>query len=604
MRERPGPAELLQSVLEVVDFMARADREYLRSLIPRGLPKGTEILEDGRKAGRFIQAGRSGLVKDSQYSNYLELFREQAARREVSWVSQIGLATIDETVQGIEALRDWCKKLKIQYNFTLSIPSTLLAVPRELRRYDSKSTSYVPETLEDFTALENISGMEVMQGDQVLGVPNSWETGISVLRAGSYQVGCISQLMWNHPGCDEHTKYVMEMLKVMGVLSTKWEEGFGVSGYLDDGYPSYCKDAIAYVGWALFEQYVATKLCGVRYTVGYGGLLSDVRIKSALLKALYDSLYTKEQPPVLFVHANTTRHWDHDIEANYGMLAQEMLMAVLAERRYRTGAMILPIPITEKVHVPTVEAIKNVLGVCSRLEENIEQWEDVTDFTVIDEMAEILKAQGGQIFQNILDKLDDAGFDITDPLQMLMFIKTFDAGLFEETFHPDVNEKGHVAIRYYTDMGMLTRRMIEETLGKVEAAELTGALKGKKVLLASADTHVYGVHYTKAVLENAGAVVVEGGVDSSVKYLFDIAEEEHIRYVGISTHNGQALGIATQVLEEMENREGKYVPFLGGVLNTILPGHSEPSDVQDMINRKGVFASNDLMETIRLIRDH
>ena len=42
---------------------------------------------------------------------------------------------------------------------------------------------------------------------------------------------------------------------------------------------------------------------------------------------------------------------------------------------------------------------------------------------------------------------------------------------------------------------------------------------------------------------------------------------------------------------------------MGGVLNTILPGHSEPSDVKDMINEKGVFADNDLIETIKMVRD-
>ena len=584
--------------------MAYADRDYLKSLIPKDLPKGKDVLEKGRELGKSIKAGRSGLIQGSAYNNYLELFKEQAFREEIFWTSQIGLATIEEQVAGIEELRDWCSELKIKYNFTLSIPSTLLAVPKDLRRYDSKSTGYMPEGPADFMALSNIAGMEVMQGDQVLGVPNSWETGVNVLKAGSYQVGCLSQLMWNHPGCEEHTKYVTEMLTAMGVLSTKWDEGFGISGYSDDGYPSYCKDAIAYVGWALFEQYVATKLCGVRYTVGYGGLLSDIRIKSALLKALYDALYTEAQPPVLFVHANTTRYWDHDIETNYGMLAQEMLMAVLAERRYRTGAMILPIPITEKVHVPTVEAIKNVLGVCSRLEENICQWEDVIDFTAIDDMAEMLDIQGQKMFQNILEKLSDADYDVEDPLQMLMFIKKFDAGLFEETFHPEVNDKGAVSIHYYTDMGLLTKRMVEKTVEEVEEKELTGILKGRKVLIASTDTHVYGVHYTKAVLESAGAQVVDGGVDSSVKEIFDIAEEEGITYIGISTHNGQALGIATQVLEELKKRDEKYIPFLGGVLNTILPGHSAPSDVKDMVNQKGVFADNDLIETIKLIRDH
>ena len=584
--------------------MARAGKEYLKSLIPDGFPSGEEILKEGKRLASSVKAGRSRLVRDSGCDSYLELFKNQASRDEMFWVSQIGLPTVNETADGIKELHNWAEKLNLNYNFTLSIPSTLMAIPKELRKYEIKSTSYIHETLDDFMSFGNIKGMEVMQGDQMLGVPNSWETGISALKAGSYQVGCISQLMWNHPGCDEHEKYVVDMLRVMGILSEKNEEGFGISGYMDDGFPSYCKDAIAYVAWALFEQYIATDLCGVRYTAGYGGLLSDVLIKAALLKALYDTLNREEQPPVLFMHANTTRYWDHDIEANYGMLAQEILMCILAERRYKTGAMIMPIPITEKVHVPTVEAIKNVIGMASRLEENIEDWEKVIDFTKIDEMAESLKVQGTTMFKNILERLDDAGFNIKDPFHMLMFIKKFDADLFEETFHPSIADKGRAEIKFYTDMGLLTKNMVNETIEKVEEAGFKNILKGKKVILASTDTHVYGVHYVKAVLESAGADIIEAGVDSSVEYIFDLAEEEGIRYIGISTHNGQALGIAGQVLDEEEKREGEYVTFLGGVLNTILPGHSEPSDVKSIINSKGVFADNNLLETIKLIRDY
>ena len=111
------------------------------------------------------------------------------------------------------------------------------------------------------------------------------------------------------------------------------------------------------------------------------------------------------------------------------------------------------------------------------------------------------------------------------------------------------------------------------------------------------------MHYVRDVLKKAGADVVDGGVDSAVSYIFDVAEEEDIRYIGVSTHNGQALSIAEQVIEEQEKRQKKHVVFMGGVLNTILPGHSEPSDVKDMINEKGVFADNDLIETIKMVRD-
>ena len=584
--------------------MAIATREYLKSLIPDGLVKGEALLEEGRKLGSAIQAGKSRLVRDSNYHHYLEYFQAQAARGEIGWTTNVGLATVEEHVRGVQEIHDWCEKLKIKYNFTISIPSTLLAIPKEKRRYDLRNTSYVPESLEDYKRLGDIRGMEVIQGDQVLFVPNAWETGLNALKAGSSQIGCVSQLMWSHPGCEDHVQYLMDTLRILGVISQKWDEGIFVGGYLDDTYPSYCKDAIAYVAYALFEQYVITHLCHVRYATAFGGLISDIRTKAALLKALYDVLYTDEQPPILFTHANTTRYWDHDIEANYGMLAQEILMAVLAERRYKTGAMIVPVPITEKVCVPTVDSIKNVLGVSGRLLENIEQWEDVIDFTRIDQMAEVIKNEGTKMFNNMLTVLDDAGIDIKDPLHMLLFIKKFDAGLLEETFHPRVKENGRVDVYFYTDMGQLTQKMIDESEKEIGEKELSGVLRKKKVLVASTDAHVYGVHYVRDVLKEAGADVLDGGVDSSIKEILDIAEEEEIHYIGISTHNGQALGLAEQVLEELNERSGTYTVFLGGVLNTILPGHSEPSDVKNMINEKGVFASNDIIEIIQMLAEN
>ena len=94
--------------------------------------------------------------------------------------------------------------------------------------------------------------------------------------------------------------------------------------------------------------------------------------------------------------------------------------------------------------------------------------------------------------------------------------------------------------------------MIDESELKVEAADLKGVLKGKSILVASTDAHVYGIQYVKSILESAGARVVDAGVDSSIPYIFDTADEEGIDCIGVSTHNGQALGIADLLLEEME----------------------------------------------------
>ena len=104
--------------------MAGASKEYIKSLIPKDLPDGREILEQGRKIGPSITAGRSRLVRDSKFDNYLEYFKDHKERREISWFSNVGLATIEEEVEGIKELQQWCKKLNIKYNSTLAIPTT------------------------------------------------------------------------------------------------------------------------------------------------------------------------------------------------------------------------------------------------------------------------------------------------------------------------------------------------------------------------------------------------------------------------------------------------------------------------------------------------
>ena len=92
--------------------MARASKEYIKNLIPQGLPDGREILEAGRKVGPTIRAGRSRLVRDSEFDHYLEYFQDHKERKEIAWFSNVGLATIEEEVEGIKELQRWCKKLK------------------------------------------------------------------------------------------------------------------------------------------------------------------------------------------------------------------------------------------------------------------------------------------------------------------------------------------------------------------------------------------------------------------------------------------------------------------------------------------------------------
>jgi hypothetical protein len=64
------------------------------------------------------------------------------------------------------------------------------------------------------------------------------------------------------------------------------------------------------------------------------------------------------------------------------------------------------------------------------------------------------------------------------------------------------------------------------------------------------------------------------------------------------------LGIAEQLLAESGKRNKEYVIFMGGMLNTILPGNSEPSDVKEIINEKGVYAENDFLKLMEMLKNN
>ena len=81
-------------------------------------------------------------------------------------------------------------------------------------------------------------------------------------------------------------------------------------------------------------------------------------------------------------------------------------------------------------------------------------------------------------------------------------------------------------------------------------------------------------------------------------FLLDAADEEGTDAVCISVHCGQGLDYARQISAEAAQRGKSYRICMGGTLNAMLPGNSEPIDVTELIKELGVCASNDFEEQI------
>lgn len=571
----------------------------LRRLYPEDLPKGADLVKEGVEIGGTFEAGYNRFNLESGFDSHIAYKKDCMAKGKIVWQLLLGLGTLDEQVEGIKYIYDYCKRLGFEMNVIQCIPSPVIALPEELRDQAPRTTSYMIDSFEDYKRHLDAAPMEFIWGDHHLCTPDAVNSTINALKAGSPHIGEFSQFIWDHPGFDDDVKRYSDMVKALGIMQSKRDRFFVVETYLDDGFPGFFMDLVSYVAYALLEKYITVDLCGARYSCSFGGLLAECESRIPLAMALSDLLSTEEQPALSYINSSTTKQWDHDIDANYGFSAQEFLLEILAERKYRMGLGINPVSITEAQRVATVQELCNILSVGMRQLDNIEEWDRLIDWTAYEKKRDGIKEKAVIMFNNILEGFEAAGIDIKDPLQWLLILKKFNRSSFETMFHPSVDEFGDFKPYYPTELGRDTIEKRDALIEKMSADNLEGKLNGMKVVVASADTHTYGLNLVEGSLKWAGAEVINGGLDVEPVDLLDIADEENASVIGISAHNGQALGFARQLLELAKERNKEYFVFMGGVLNGILPGHSEPVDVSDMINELGVHADDDIEKTIR-----
>ncbi len=577
--------------------------EYVRSLKPKDMPSGYDVLREGVEMGKNINVGRSLFLKEKGYKNYAEYKKEYAKQGKITWEILLGLATLEEQVDAIKKIYEFSQRTGLEVSTVQCIPSSLMALPKEYRENAPKPTSYMFDKPQEWRAHQADVPMEILFEDQMLSCPNSLDTTINALQCGSSRFGLVSQFIWGYPGFNDNKKHMIDMIKSIGIMASKRDEYIICDTYLDDGLPGYAMDCVTYVGYALLEHYLVTDLCGARHQIAWGGLLSEGQTRLAVGLAIHKLLTTDDQPALSYINSSTIMQWDHDIEANYGPAIQEILLEALMERKYKMNLTINPVSITEKIAVPTLEDLLNIFSAGARSLERISDWDDLMDWTPIEKIADRLAEEGKKFFNNVLEICETAGINTKDPLEMFMMLKNMNPSKFEPTFHHNLDDSGSVRPFYPTVLGRQTLSMKDEVIDDLYKKGLTNKeLDGTRMVCVSGDGHTYGLILVDAVYSEMGAEVVNGGVDIEPSVALDLADEEGIDVICISVHIGQGLDYAKQIMELASKRNKKYHIYMGGMLNGILPGGSVPVDISDLMNETGVFASNDLYESISDIK--
>ncbi len=575
----------------------------MKNLIPDNLPDGMELVEEGRQIGQTFQIGQNGFDLNRDTS-FFEWYLTEQFSDNIIFFPQLGLKTLDEQVEGIKKLHEEFQKREIDIGMMFVTASLLNGLPFNARESVPSGTSYVYSGLEDYEKISKAAPLLVAFGDYAVGSPNSVENVTNALNAGCPGAGTLSQFSWRFPYWDDDTTQIIETVKSMGIIAAKRDEMIELSSYLGDGIPSSFIDHASMVGYTLVEQYVANKLCGATYRMGMGGLMNNIVSKCATWLAINEAGKLDDDSSVIGHFEGNTIDVTKDTAYNYGLVVGDFIPFAILERKYKTGAVYTPKPVTEALRVPTVEEVVDATAACHGALKRVEEMEasSLFDDSKILELKDKLVVKGKQFFENTINGLSDLGINIEDPAQILMALKRLGAAELEERFGSGERDSSHFrgfVPTTMTEKQKLYNEMIESALTTINDENLANNVKGKAIVVGSGDTHEFAVYVMTNVLIRIGARVIEGGTERDPEYLLDLAERENASSIAISLHNGQCVDWVKTFIERKELRNQEVRLFVGGVLNTMVDSSSEPIDASGILQEIGVLPCDDVVELVR-----
>jgi len=261
-------------------------------------------------------------------------------------------------------------------------------------------------------------------------------------------------------------------------------------------------------------------------------------------------------------------------------------------------------PITECIRVPTLREIVEAHSVCVTALRKALEYEEVKmlDDSQINELRSVLVSKGRQFFENTKRGLSEMGIDITDPLQVLLAVRRLGGRKLEEMSHPGERDssqpRGFVPF-VPTDLIERPMKELDRIIKVVQSEQLGDAVRNKKVIIGSTDTHEYGLFVVGGILNAFGARVVDIGIDLDAEYVLDMAFKEGTPYVAISTHNGLCLDWGRRIMEVAKQRSQHVKIFMGGKLNAMVEGSTVPVDVCDRLSALGIYPCTEVIDLVK-----
>ncbi|MFC1950420.1 hypothetical protein ACFLWD_02005 [Chloroflexota bacterium] len=579
----------------------------MSELIPKDLPKGKDLVQEGIKIGENIELGKSPFLQKRNVRCENDWKRMQAEKGNIQWNPILGLGSVDEQVEGLKYLWEWSKKVGLEFDRCDSISSRVTGLPLDMRNKAPKETAFIFEDPNDWVRIAQASPMALCILDHHIGSPNAVYNTTNALKAGATTVGLQPHIYYNYPYWHDDITQVVETVKAIGIMASKRKDGIMLSSQTGDGIEGQFFDHVSQIGFNRLQQYITEDLCGASYCTGLGGSISgDVPTKMAIGLALHDILKANQKTDhnVWEYVVGNTLEASKDIESNYALIVAEFIPFAILERKYKTGCAYMANPVTEYLRVPTVKEITDAFSVCAVALRKAKEYEKAKMFddSHINEIRSLLLNKGNQFFENLKKGLSEMGVDITDPVQIFLATRRLGAAKLEEMCHPgerDSTYPGGFIPFVPAEPIRMAMKTKDDIVKKVYSEQLGDVVRDKKVVIGSTDIHIWGLFVVSAVLKDLGAKVVNGGIDLDVEQVLDLAFKEDTPYIAMSTNNGMCLDWCKHLMRLAKQRNQPIKAFMGGRLNTILEGATEPVDVSDQLVGLGVIPCQEVNDLIK-----
>lgn len=560
-------------------------------LVPADLPNWRALLDEGRRAAMTVDRRRTLFHELHKVRSQREWGGRQRRSGHVRTVMNIGLSSWPATREGLQEVweRFAAEGLAPPDSFLL-ILERRMGLPSELREKAPRETG--PALWADSDWVELGQTVPIQPQLPAIGSPASFENTLKALAAGVDMVGNFANFVLRWMYWEDDVSQLSSVLRALGALSAHRREGVVLDSYLEDGHAGMYTDYRSIVGWSLFERYLAQDLCGVAYAADFGGLTADPFLRAEVIYALEIARRAASSPPGYY-HGDTVGYTDSGT-GNLAHFANDVLVNSAAQLAFATGAAVLPVPLSERERIPTIEEILEVHLLARASEGNAAQLATRIDWEPIQARGRLILDGGRRWFRNLIAALNTMGIDTANPLEIMLAVRKLGAGATES-----IGLDSLPPLDARTPLADMAREAIDAATTVVRFGADGLSLDGHTVLVASTDVHEFAKRVLASVLVDRGARVVDCGLSVDPEPLVDRAERLGATAIVVTTHNGWALNFGRRLSTERAVRGCGAMLVMGGVLNEDVDGGPIPRDVTPDLAALGILATNDFVDLVR-----